>query len=172
MEKAEKMRRGVRMQRPYFPLFVDISQKKIIVIGGGRVARRRVKTLLEFAECVCVISPALTEELRRLAETGRIDWIRECYTAERIAEADIVLAATDDASCNEQIVRDCKARGIPVNTAHKKELCDFYFPAVVVKENVVAGITAGGCGHMQAREARRRVEKALENIQEDEDWYE
>lgn len=159
------------MQKPYFPLFVDISQKKVIVIGGGRIAERRVKTLLGFTEYIQVVSPVLTEKLRCLAERGRIGWVKKSYMPEMLDGSDIVLAATNDISCNEQIVEDCNSRGILVNTAHKKELCDFYFPAVVVKENVVAGITASGCSHMQAREARKRVENALENIQNDEGWY-
>lgn len=152
------------MRKPYFPLFIDISQKKIIVIGGGSVAERRVKTLLAFAEDIQVVAPELTENLYRLMEGGQIDWTKEHYTQEVIIGADIVLAATNDAACNEAVARDCKKLGIPVNTAHKKELCDFYFPAVVVKDHVVAGITASGCSHTQARKAREQVEKVLENM--------
>ncbi len=67
------------MKKPYFPLFIDISQKSIVVVGGGRIAERRVKTLLQFAEDIQVISPKLTEELRCLAESRRIEWIQKRY---------------------------------------------------------------------------------------------
>ena len=150
------------MKKPYFPLFIDISQKSIVVVGGGRIAERRVKTLLQFAEDIQVISPKLTEELRRLAESRRIEWIQKRYIPGQLAGAFFVLAATDDAACNEQIVTDCRKLGILVNTSHRKELCDFYFPAVVVRKNVVAGITASGDSHAQARDARIQVEKELE----------
>ena len=150
------------MKKPYFPLFIDISQKSIVVVGGGRIAERRVKTLLQFAEDIQVISPKLTEELRCLAESRRIEWIQKRYMPGQLAGAFFVLAATDDAACNEQIVTDCRKLRILVNTSHRKELCDFYFPAVVVRKNVVAGITASGDSHAQARDARIQVEKALE----------
>lgn len=152
------------MQKPYFPLFIDMSQKKIVVIGGGRIAERRVKTLLEFAEYIQIVSPEVTETLYCLAKRGRIGWSRERYTAEALKEADVVLAATNDGLCNEQIAMECKRRGILVNAAHEKELCDFYFPAVVVHEQVTAGITANGRSHAQAKEARRLVEQALKNM--------
>lgn len=171
MDKAERTRRKVRMSKPYFPLFIDLSQKKIVVIGGGNIAERRVKTLLKFTEDIQIVSPRLTEELYRLAEDGQINWHSGSYTAGTLEGADIVLAVTNDAVCNEQIARECKSRGILVNTAHKKELCDFYFPAVVVEEHVVAGITASGQSHVQAGKARRQVEKAFKNLKNDEEQY-
>lgn len=156
------------MNKRYFPLFIDISKKKVIVIGGGKVAERRVKTLLEFVNHIEVVSPEVTRDLYGLSERREITWIKGCYTAGVLDGADMVLAATDNADCNEKIVRDCRERGILVNTAHKKEMCDFYFPAVAVSKNVVAGITASGMNHSQAGGVRKRIEDLLENIQDDE----
>ncbi|MEZ3434917.1 MAG: bifunctional precorrin-2 dehydrogenase/sirohydrochlorin ferrochelatase [Lachnospiraceae bacterium] len=146
------------MKKLYFPLFVDISQKEIVVAGGGKVAERRVNTLLSFTEHIKVVSPELTEGLHHLAENGQIVWLEKLYESKVLEGADIVLAATDDASCNEQIVRDCRKRGILVNTAHKKELCDFYFPAVDIRENIVIGINASGINHKQVKQMRKDLE--------------
>lgn len=152
-------------KKPYFPLFIDLSEKKMLVIGGGTIASRRVNTLLHFANDITVIAPEVTEEIRAAAFGGRVRWIEAAFPGESNSEmwedADFVLAATNDAACNEEVARLCKARGIPVNVSHKKELCDFYFPAVAVKGNVVAGITASGQSHSQARETREKIEKAL-----------
>lgn len=147
------------MIKPYFPLFIDISQKEIVVAGGGKVAERRVNTLLSFTEHIKVVSPELTEGLHYLAENGQIVWLEKLYESKVLEGADIVLAATDDASCNEQIVRDCRKRGILVNTAHKKELCDFYFPAVDIRENIVIGINASGINHKQVKQLKENKEK-------------
>lgn len=152
------------MKKLYFPLFVDISQKEIVVAGGGKVAERRVNTLLSFTEHIKVVSPELTEGLHHLAENGQIVWLEKLYESKVLEGADIVLAATDDASCNEQIVRDCRKRGILVNTAHKKELCDFYFPAVVRRGKLVAGVTAGGLSHKGVKEARECIDRALTEL--------
>lgn len=158
-------------KKPYFPMFVDLSEKKIVVIGGGRVAERRVKTLLKFAQDILVISPAVTEKLLQQAKDGKIRWIAETVcvtdgicggeTGKFLRGADMVLAATDDGALNERIRQFCRERGIFVNVSHEKELCDFYFPAVVIRGNVTVGITSGGIDHVQARKVRERVEDAL-----------
>ena len=67
------------MDRSYFPLFVDISGKKTLVVGGGRIAWRRIKTLLSFTPDIWVVAPEATEELEALAEEGRIHWIQGTY---------------------------------------------------------------------------------------------
>lgn len=151
-------------KKPYFPMFVDLSEKKIVVIGGGKIAQRRVNTLLSFADHITVVSPELTEELHKKADEGKIVWIKASYyeVEEKVfSQADIILVATNDPACNEEIAKYCREKNIPVNVSHKKELCDFYFPAVVVQENMVAGITASGLDHSQAKKIRERVEAAL-----------
>ena len=155
------------MSRLYFPLFMDISDQKIVVVGGGRVAQRRIETLLAFAPDLWVASPEVTDRLRELAEEGKIHWMEEVYSEklfEKLPDMKMLLAATDDPECNETAVKEARKRGILVNTAHKKELCDFYFPAIAGKDEVVAGICASGLSHKKARRAREAVEHALENM--------
>lgn len=152
------------MKKPYFPMFIDISEKKIVVIGGGNIAGRRVGTLQKFSGQIQVVAPEICEEMQSFLKEGKIRWEKAVYSPEVIDGADIVLAATDDAACNEAIVRECRKRGILVNTAHKKELCDFYFPAIAMKEEIVAGITTSGMSHKRARQARESLECALEDM--------
>lgn len=150
--------------KPYFPMFVDISEKKIVLVGGGRIAERRVDTLLKFAGNITVIAPGVTEKIRDMSKDGNIHWIAAVYSKDMesfLQDAYMVFAATNDSACNERIMNFCREHGILVNVSHKKELCDFYFPAVVVKENVTVGITSGGLSHTQAREVRQRIEATL-----------
>lgn len=159
-------------KKTYFPLFVDISKKKIVVIGGGKVAERRVETLLNFSDDITVISPKVTEGIRKRVTEEKVSWIPDAIRMERgrsiekaiewFSEyADMVFAATDNSTCNEQLVRICREQGILVNASHKKELCDFYFPAVVVKDGVTVGITSGGEDHAQAKKIREQIEAML-----------
>lgn len=150
------------MKKPYFPLFIDLSQKKIVIIGAGKIAQRRVETLLEFAGNILVAAPEATRRIRQLHEEGRILWIQDAYHKELLEGADLVLAATDDAVCNEQVIADCRARNIPANASHKKELCDFYFPGIIRHEDLVIGFSSGGQNHREVREAREKIEAALE----------
>lgn len=153
---------GQNLKKPYFPLFIDISKKKIMIVGGGTIATRRINTLLEFADNITVVAPKATERIIELSERGRLHWISDVYHKEIIEGADFVLAATDDTECNTHIVTDCKALKIPVNTAHKKELCDFYFPGILRHDNLVAGFCSGGENHRRVKEARKKAEQIFQ----------
>lgn len=150
------------MGKPYFPLFVDLSEKKILVAGGGIIATRRVESLLEFAGHITVVAPKVTERIMQLSHKDKIHWIRDIYYKEMIDDADLVLAATDDHGCNNQIVKDCRNRNIPVNTCHQKDMCDFYFPGIIRRENLVMGFTSGGQDHRRIKELREKVEQILD----------
>lgn len=153
----------------YFPMFVDLSDKRVLVIGGGTVATRRVKTLLNFTRLIKVIAPQMSPELFQLVRTGMVNG--EFREAERDDFADVfmVLAATDDNRVNDDIYRICKAQGIYVNVASDHEKCDFYFPGVVRKEEAVIGITASGKNHKKARRLRQEIQKALELVEKEMD---
>lgn len=144
-------------------MFVDISKKKIVIIGGGQIASRRIRTLRSFAENIWVVSPEVSEEIRSLAEEEKIHWIRESYQKGWIEDAEMVLAATDDILCNEQVAKDCHSLQIPVNVSHKKELCDFYFPAVVLTDETVIGISSDGNHHKKVRQIREKIKKINES---------
>lgn len=153
------------MTKPYFPLFIDLSQKRVVVVGGGKIAARRVEALLDFAEDIHVVAPEVTERLQRLDEEGRIRWTAEVYQEEVLRGAELVLAATDDAACNEKVIEDCRIRKIPANASHRKEWCDFYFPGIIKEGNLVVGFCSSGLSHREVREAREKVEQALSGKQ-------
>lgn len=151
----------------YFPLFVDLSDKKILVIGGGTVATRRVKTLLAFTRQITVIAPKMTEELYMMVKTGKVAGdFREVKKTD-FEDAYMVLAATNDDKVNDDIYRTCKAMGIYVNLANSKEKCDFFFPGIVRKDEAVIGITASGLNHAKAKRIREIIQGALEKVAEE-----
>lgn len=148
----------------YFPLFVDLSDKKILVVGGGKVATRRVKTLLSFTRQITVIAPKMTEELYMMVRTGTVDGdFREVKRSD-FEDAYMVLAATSDDKVNDDIYRICKSMGIYVNLANDKEKCDFFFPGIVRKDEAVIGITASGLNHAKAKRIREIIQDALEKV--------
>ena len=89
-------------------------------------------------------------------------WKQEAYTREALRYADLVLACTDDPELNGEIYSVCKCLGIPVNVCSDRRKCDFYFPGIVARDNVVIGVTAGGTDHRKAREVREKIERLLE----------
>ena len=155
------------MKKPFFPMFVDLSEKRIVIVGGGKVAARRACTLAAFASDILVAAPEAEQEIRQLEQDGVLQWYRGTYHESLLDTADIVLAATNDAALNEEVARCCRKRGILVNTSHKKELCDFYFPAVAIQGNVVAGITASGQDHAKARKEAGKIRLALKDLEKE-----
>ena len=135
------------MERPYFPMFIDLTDKKILVAGGGTIALRRIRTLLKFRADIRVIAPELCEELAQLEEEGKIAAERREYCTPDIDGVQIVLAATDDHEVNRRIWEECRAAGVTVNVADDRSLCDFYFPSIVMTEDTVIGINCGGEDH-------------------------
>lgn len=149
----------------HFPLFIDISQKNILVVGGGAVADRRVHTLLSFAGQLTVVAPECTDALRNLANTGRIRLTPRAFRPEDLIGRDIVLAATDDSALNRTIAALCRKQNIPVNASSDQSLCDFQFPSIVTNGDVVIGINASGKDHRMVKETRQAIESQLNSCQ-------
>lgn len=148
----------------FFPMFVDLSEKKIVVIGAGEIAKRRITTLAEFTENITVVSPTIACDIRELAGQTQIILVEKKYEREDIYGADIVIAATDDVALNSDIHSVCKCLGILVNVVSDKNKCDFYFPGIVKQENLVIGVNAGGVNHKLAKVVRTKIAELLTTI--------
>ena len=109
---------------PYFPLFVDLSGKKILIVGAGSIALRRAETLAPFGAELIVTAPEGRPEMETLAAV----WNRRRFQEEDLEGAVLVLAATDDEAVNSLVAELCRERGTPVNSCSDKTQCDFYFP--------------------------------------------
>ncbi len=153
----------------YFPLFVNLEEKPILVIGGGVIAERRIVSLLEFGCKIVLISPKVTDKLEQLAETGKIIWKNETYSKECLNSFSgyegnrwtFVLAAALE-HVNGDVVCDCKALGIPVNNASKKEDCDFYFPGLIKEKEMVIGVTSGGSDHRFVAALSKKIRELVQ----------
>lgn len=147
----------------FFPLFVDISEKKIVVIGGGAIATRRVKTLLPFEPQIVVVAPEVTEELEELEKEEKITIFHRKYQREDIYDAWMVLAATNDPELNNGIYSVAKCLGALVNVASNQGKCDFHFPGVIRKDPYVIGINGSGKDHKGTAKLRKQIEAMVNN---------
>jgi siroheme synthase-like protein len=146
---------------PYFPLFVDLTGSNCTLIGGGHVAGRRAKTLLEFGARPRVIAPEASAAIRALARDGALSLEKREYAGPGdIRGAVLVIAATDNRELNRRIARDAREAGSPINTVDDPAFWSFFFPALVRRGELVAGIsTSGACPGLAAR-LRRELEEA------------
>ncbi len=149
---------------PWFPLFIDLSGKKVLVVGGGRIALRRIRTLLEFTNMVTVVAPELRPELLALEAEGRLAVLRRPYVSSDVQGTALVLAAAGDDAVNEAVRADCKRLGIPVNVSSDRSRSDFYFPGIARKGGYVAGVTASGEDHAGAKKLTEAIRELMEHF--------
>lgn len=138
-------------KKPYFPMFIDLTEKKVVVAGAGTIAKRRIRSLLNFTNHLTVIAPEVNKELKSLEAEGLLTILKRKCEMEDFYSADLVIAATNDAQINNAIYDTCRKQGILVNVCSDKQKCDFYFPGIAMKDQVVVGITASGKDHKRAK---------------------
>ena len=156
-DKPGMLRPGTR-----FPLFIPLMDKAVLIVGGGKVAARRARVLIDFGALVTVISPEICAEMRELI--GQITWKQQRFNSIE-QEYSIVLAATDDRNTNKQIGESARSLGIPVSVADKKEESTFWFPAVARGEGIVAGLISESGDHSAVKEAARKVREVLSSAE-------
>jgi len=146
----------------HFPMFFSLKNRKIIVIGGGRIATRRVRVLIRCGASIVVIAPSISAELKLLAGEDKLMLLERSYLPGDLKDAFMVIAATDNRKVNEKICDDARSEGIPVNVCDRKEMCDFYFPATFENSQITGGlISKDGSDHEAARKTAERIREGL-----------
>ncbi|MEJ2282413.1 MAG: bifunctional precorrin-2 dehydrogenase/sirohydrochlorin ferrochelatase [Desulfobacterales bacterium] len=143
----------------YYPVHLKIENRNCLVVGGGGVGTRKVKTLLECGARVTVISRELSRELRELAESGDIDLEQRSYRSEDLNGMFLVIGATNDMKLNRQISNDAEQLNTLCNIADRPEVCNFILPAIVRRDDLVITVSTSGKSPAMAKKLR----KALEN---------
>ena len=142
-----------------YPVTLVNLERGAIVIGGGEVAARKVAGLLAAGAGVTVISPQLCPTLAELVAQGRIVALPRAYQPGDLADARLVISATDDPQSNQSVWQEAQERGILVNVADAPSLCTFYAPAVVRQGPVTVAIGTGGASPALARQLRRSLQE-------------
>lgn len=147
----------------YFPFYIDIEKKDILVVGGGAVALRKVEKLLPFNPVITVVSPEICNEIVMLG----VKTVKRVFADSDLDGMFCVISATNNSQVNEHIYRLCSEKNIPVNTVDDKEKCTFIFPALVKENGITAGITTSGKSPVYAKYVKEQLIQLLENINAD-----
>lgn len=129
------------------------------MIGGGRVAERKVKGLLDSGGMVRVVSPEITDELAGLAGMGAIDWRQKVYTDDDLDGAFLVFAATNSREVQKKIHRRARANGQLLNVADDPDSCGFHVPAMVRRGDLTLAVSTSGKSPAVAAHIRERLEE-------------
>jgi len=146
---------------PRFPIFVSLAGKRVLIAGGGKVAARRARALLDFGASVTVVAPALSPDMEELV--GWVTWRQERYGGLKEGYA-LVIAATDDRNVNRQIGEDANQLGILVSVADQKAESTFWFPAIVQAGGLTAGLVSQRGDHGAVKRAAEKIRNSLEEI--------
>jgi siroheme synthase-like protein len=145
----------------YYPIFLNIRGKKCVVVGGGEVAERKVRGLVEHHPSILVISPHISEGLGELAAQGLIKVVRRDYRPGDLKDALVVIAATDDPEVNNLVADEGQGRGALVNVVDTPQSSNFIVPALVRRGDVCIAISTGGRSPALSRKIRTQLERSL-----------
>ncbi len=131
----------------YFPMFIDLKDLPCLIVGGGKIAERKLHVLMDFEADITMLSKDFTEEIVRISKSGEatnVKIIKNEYNNSYLDKMKLVIAATDDKELNSVIAADCKERNIQVNAVDQIDDCTFIFPSYLKKGDVVAAFSSGG----------------------------
>ncbi len=154
---------------PYFPIFIDLNSKPVLIVGGGAVALRKLEKLMPYGGRMTVVAPHILPEL---AAVPGVKLQKHCFSASDLRPRPaLVIAATNDRETNRHISLLCQKRHIPVNVADDPALCSFLFPALVRQGDFSAGICTGGASPVAAAYFKERLRELLpEGLDRILDW--
>ena len=145
----------------YFPLFTDLEQADVLVVGGGEQAAQKVRLLRKTSARITVVAESVVDELAELAEIGGL-WILLRHFQPRDLDGQrLVFAATDDPVLDAEVSRAAQDRGIPVNVVDAPALSTFVMPAIVDRSPVTVAIGTEGAAPVLAREIKTLLETLL-----------
>lgn len=148
-------------EHSYYPIFLDVEGREVLVVGGGSVSERKIETLIHHGARVTVVAPEPGERVEEWAAGGAIALHRRRYESGDVDAAMMVIAATSNAAVNEQIAADCRTRRVLVNVADNTPLCDFILPAVIESGSMQVAVSTGGSSPALARRLKADLQRTL-----------
>ncbi len=145
----------------FYPVGLNIEGKKCVVIGGGKVAERKVENILFCGGKVKIISPDLSSKLLEMARQGKIDYIKCEYKPVFLEGAYLAYAATSDRKANSRISEDAEKLSIMVNVCDSREESTFIMPAVLRKNDVTIAVSTNGISPEKAVRIRNKLKELI-----------
>ncbi len=148
------------MVNEYMPIVLSMNKRSCLVVGGGRVALRKIEMLLNYAPDITVIAPKIDDKINYFGESKKIKVKKREYKSPEASMYSLVISASNDNDINEVVANDCREAGVPVNVVDNPALCDFIFPATLRRGNLTVSVSSDG----KAPFFSSNVRKILEDI--------
>ncbi len=147
------------VEKPLFPLFLKLDGRKVLVIGAGTIALRKIEALIEYGAWVSVVSRDAHPDIQRMADEGRIHLEIGEFSAENVKENMLVVDATGDDDLSPRVVEACREYGVLLNTVDIPPACDFYMASRVSRGYLQIGISTSGASPALAKRLREHLER-------------
>lgn len=128
----------------FLPVNLMMSDKKCLIVGGGKVALRKINTLLDYNCKLTVIAPEVEQQIEYFFERKFLDLKKRPYKSPEASSYDMVIAASNDMSLNKLVADDCRGANVPINVVDTPRLCDFTFPAILRRDCLAVSISTDG----------------------------
>lgn len=147
----------------YYPIMLDVKNRKCGVIGGGKVAYRKIISLLECGAKVVVISKEIIQDIRILINEKKVKHLDDNYNFKYISDLYLVYAATSETTVNKEIYRQCSENNILVNVVDEPDICNFIVPSKIQKGDLTIAVSTNGKSPMLARKIREDLEEIYDD---------
>jgi len=145
----------------YFPMYMDMQDLKVLVVGGGYIATEKLEKLVDFTKEITVIASEVSEEAYTLIKEHCLTLYQRSYREGDIEGFDIVIVATDTVTLHKAIFEESRGSRILVNSVDNTDYCDFIFPSYVQKGDLTIAFSTGGASPAFAKYIRRHFEKII-----------
>ncbi len=145
----------------YFPFYLDINEKKILLIGGGKIALQKLKALLPFSKNITVIAPEIKYNNYLLIKEHNLPYFQRSYQKGDIEKFDIVIVAINDEKLQEAIFYESRGKNILINCVDNIKYCDFIFPSIIKRGDITITISTNGASPALSRGLREYIESLL-----------
>ncbi|GGE29407.1 precorrin-2 dehydrogenase [Pullulanibacillus camelliae] len=149
-----------------FPIMLNLLNKKVVTVGGGNVARRKLQTLLKYDASIHVISPELHPDLKRLHEAKQFTWVPKHFEPEDIQDAFMVIAATNDAEVNAQVAALAPEQAL-INVATQPEQGNAFFTSHLKRGRLSISISTNGASPLLAKKIKDELSRVYDDRYED-----
>ncbi|MFD2655962.1 precorrin-2 dehydrogenase/sirohydrochlorin ferrochelatase family protein [Gracilibacillus thailandensis] len=144
----------------YLPFFLNLENKQIVIIGGGKVAERRLRRLLPFKENITIVSPTLTESLQQLIHLHNIHLLQTKCELKHFKQANLIVIATNDVETNQYVVQNAPSSAW-INATHQAEAGNMHFPITIQRGKLQIAISTGGASPILAKRLKESIEAEL-----------
>ncbi|MFK8013893.1 MAG: siroheme synthase, partial [Gammaproteobacteria bacterium] len=145
----------------YFPLFAELKNRPVLIVGAGQVALRKMVLLRKAGAAITLIAPEATAEIQRAHDRGEVTWHRAAFAAEHLTNHVLVISATNSTAVNQHVSEVASAAGRLCNVVDDPARCSFITPAIVDRGAITVAISSGGRSPTVARWTKAVIEKAL-----------